>query len=400
MELESEILSHLDAEAIARDTLEFLRVRSETGDEGEGSRFLADLMRREGFAATLDEFIPGRPNVYALLSMHETGGPCPAAQRSPALLFNGHTDTIPIGRATPPSRDGEWVVGRGAEDMKGGLVAMVHAASALRKAGVKLHGDLWLTGVVGHETPAGKKEGPLRLIDLLNAGEIRADAIVIVEGPSAIWSASLGSAVFAITIRSPRGPIHTLHVPYRENPAACLGQLLNRFGHWEDRFRREPAHPLCGPARISVGTVHGGDYMNRLPTPITVTGQRRWLPGQTCAAVLAEFEALCHELSEETGLELEVELEGTREPFETPADHPVVRALEGAGHRLSGASPERIGMALVGDANLYANLAGVPTVYYGPAYKTAHSDDERVLVERLHHCAGMYALTALHYCGH
>ena len=33
--------------------------------------------------------------------------------------------------------------------MAHGLVAMVHAASALKKAGVRLSGDLWLTGVIG-----------------------------------------------------------------------------------------------------------------------------------------------------------------------------------------------------------------------------------------------------------
>lgn len=389
------ILEHLDAEQIARDTLEFLQVKSETGAEGEGSLFLAELLRREGFEPQIDRFIADRPNVYAVLP--DRGGATAGQRRN--LLFNGHTDTIPIGVSTPPARDGEWVVGRGAEDMKGGLVAMVHAAAAIRKAGLTLGGEVWLTGVIGHETPIGKKEGPKRLIQLLNRGEIHADAIVIVEGPSAIWSASLGSTVFAITITSPRGAIHTLHVPYHENPAYALGLLLTRFGELESRFEREPPHPLCGRARVNVGTVHGGDYMNRLPTPLTVTGQRRWLPGQTCATVLAELEALCAEIGESTGLNLEVTLEGTREPFETPADHPVVQALLSAGATLTGAAPERIGMGLVGDANLYANDAGIPTVYYGPAYKTAHSDDERVRVERLHHCAQMYALAALDYCG-
>jgi succinyl-diaminopimelate desuccinylase len=379
----------LDPEAIAGDTLEFIRVKSETGAEADGSRFLAELLRREGFEVTLDEAAPGRPNVYARLEGTGNGR---------SLLFNGHTDTIPIGRSTSPARDGDWVVGRGAEDMKGGLVAMVHAVSAIRRAGIRMPGDVWLTGVVGHETPIGKKEGPRRLIQRLNAGDIRADAILIVEGPSAIWSASLGSAVFTVSISSSRGAIHTLHVPYRENPAYCLGLLLTRFEEWEQAFETAPAHPLCGRPRINVGTVHGGDYMNRLPTPLTVTGQRRWLPGQTCELVLRELQQLCSELGGRTGLTLEVELEGTREPFETPADHPLVQALEHAGAELTGAPPDRIGMALVGDANLYANEGGVPTLYYGPAYKTAHSDDERVLVERLHHCAGMYALAALHFC--
>ena len=56
-------------------------------------------------------------------------------------------------------------------------------------------------------------------------------------------------------------------------------------------------------------------------------------------------------------------------------------------------------MGLVGDANFYANDAGVPTVYYGPAHETAHSDDERVSVAQLTHCAKVYAAAAMTYCG-
>ena len=56
-------------------------------------------------------------------------------------------------------------------------------------------------------------------------------------------------------------------------------------------------------------------------------------------------------------------------------------------------------MALVGDANLFANEAGVATVYYGPAHETAHSDHERVSARQLAHCAKVYALAAMEYCG-
>src|SRR2546428_5213533 len=130
---------------------------------------------------------------------------------------------------------------------------MVHAASALGKAGVCLAGDLWLTGVVGHETPAGKKEGPRRLIRRLKDSAIHADAIVIVEGPCALWIASLGSTIFRVTITSPRGPIHTIKVPYVENPARWLGRLLGEFEHLEQEFTAMASHPLCGREQINVG---------------------------------------------------------------------------------------------------------------------------------------------------
>ncbi|MEM7131022.1 MAG: M20/M25/M40 family metallo-hydrolase [Chloroflexota bacterium] len=388
------IFQYIDPEAIARDTLDFVKVRSETGEEGAGSEFFADLLRREGFDVTMEEIEPARPNVYALVE-----GSAPTAARS--LLFNGHTDTIPIGNSTPPGRDGDWIIGRGTEDMKGGLVAMVHGAAALRKAGVRLAGNLWLTGVIGHETPVGKKEGPKRLIEHLQAGKIETGAIIIVEGPCAIWAASLGSTIFHITVSTDRGPIHTIKTQYIENPAYWAGRLLTEFQKLEEKFAATTSHPLCGRDQLNVGMVHGGDWFNRLPVAIKVTGTRRWTPGRTLDDVKAELQALCEQLADESGLSFTLTLEeaAAREPFETPPDHPIVSALQNAGQTASGSQPELIGMGLVGDANLYANDGGVPTVYYGPAHETAHSDHERVSISQLVHCAQVYALTAAHYCG-
>lgn len=388
------ILQYIDAEAIARDTFAFVKVKSETGEEGDGSRFLADLLRREGFGVEIDEFEPNRPNVYTLVR-----GANPTQGRT--LIFNGHTDTIPIGQSMPPARQDGWIIGRGTEDMKGGLVAMVHAASALRKAGVQLIGNLWLTGVIGHETPRGQKEGPKRLIQHLRSGQIAADAIVIVEGPCAIWAASLGSTIYTITITSDRGPIHTIKTRFVENPAYWAGRVLTEFQALEEKFAATTSHPLCGRDQINVGMVHGGDYFNRLPATVTINGTRRWTPGKTLARVQAELQALCDRLAAESGLQITVQTEGaaSREPFETPRSHPVVQALQSAGQTVSGKTPELIGMGLVGDANLYANDGGVPTVYYGPAHETAHSDHERVAVAQLAHCAQVYALAAMEFCG-
>lgn len=392
------VCAQIDAEAIADDTLDFVSVTSETGAEGEGSRFLADLLQREGFDIRYDEVETGRLNVYATIEGVEGDGTVsPDAGRT--LVFNGHTDTIPVGASTPPGRDGDWIVGRGTEDMKGGLVAMVHAAAALRKAGVQLEGTLSLTAVVGHETPVGKKEGPKRLIERLRSGDIAADGIIIVEGPRAIWAASLGSTIFHVTVSSDRGPIHTIKVPFEENPALWAGRLLTRLADLEREFGDAEAHPLCGRERINIGQLHGGDYFNRLPTEVRVTGTRRWTPGKTFNDIVAQLEQLCAQLAEESGLAFELDLEGNREPFETPASHPLVRALQGATEIVAGEPDGLIGMGLVGDANLYVNDGGVPTVYYGPAHETAHSDHERVRITDLEHCARVYALSAMQFCG-
>ncbi len=384
------IAAAVDAETIASDTLAFVEVTSETGAEGEGSAFLADLLRREGFDVEEDAFLDGRPNVYARVA---------GAGAGPCLAFNGHTDTIPVGACHAPGRAGDWILGRGTEDMKGGLVAMVHGAAALRRAGIDLAGDLWLTGVVGHETPVGRKEGPKRLIEHLGSGRIPADSIVIVEGPCAVWAASLGSAMFTISAFADREPIHTIKVPYADNPVRWIGKLLERFDRLEKRFAAGEHHPLCGRHQLNVGIVRAGDWFNRLPVKWQVTGTRRWTPGSTGADARAELQALCDDLARRSGLRLEVELANPREPFETAADHPLVTALLDAGEADRGQRPDIVGMGLVGDANLYANDGGVSTVYYGPEHQTAHSDEERVSVQRLAHCARVYALAAAGFCG-
>jgi acetylornithine deacetylase/succinyl-diaminopimelate desuccinylase-like protein len=388
--LRRRVLAEIEPEALAADTLAFVAVTSETGREGPGSAFLAELLRRQGWEALVDEVEPGRPNVVTRR---------PGSGGGPSLLLNGHTDTIPVGRCVPPRREGDWIWGRGAEDMKGGLVAMVHAARAIERAGVRLRGDLWLSGVVGHETPVGKKEGPRRLIQRLREGAIAADAILIVEGPPAIWSASLGSAVFTLTLDAGRPPVHTIKVPFKQNPVRWLARLLDELDRLDDRLAGSPPHPLAGHDQVNVGIVSAGDYFNRLPVRLTVTGTRRWAPGRTAEDIQAELAALGAAVARAGGLTSELTLEGVREPFETPATHPLVQALRGATRQLTGRPADLIGMGLVGDANLYVNEGGVPTVYYGPAHETAHSDAERVAVSQLTHIAQVYALAALDYCG-
>jgi acetylornithine deacetylase/succinyl-diaminopimelate desuccinylase-like protein len=145
--------------------------------------------------------------------------------------------------------------------------------------------------------------------------------------------------------------------------------------------------------------IEAGDYVNRLPTPIRILGTWRWMPGKTQSLIREALASLCARLAEQSGLSFDFSLDATREPFETPASHPIVQAFSTAGERLTGHAPPQIGMALVGDANLFANEAGVPTIYYGPAHETAHSDYERVSIDRLAHCATMYALAVVEFCG-
>ena len=88
-----------------------------------------------------------------------------------------------------------------------------------------------------------------------------------------------------------------------------------------------------------------------------------------------------------------------REPFETPGDDPAVQAVAQTHRFVHGGQVPVTGKRIVGDANLYVNLGGVPSFYYGPSNDTAHSDGEWVSLTRLKQAAQVYALSAARYCG-
>ena len=88
-----------------------------------------------------------------------------------------------------------------------------------------------------------------------------------------------------------------------------------------------------------------------------------------------------------------------REPFETPADDPVTKAVAAAHREVTGTEGELVGKRIVGDANLYVHGSGVATIYYGPSNETAHADVENVSIQRMESAAKVYALAAMEFCG-
>ena len=385
-----ELMNVIDGEWVAERTRELVEVYSVTMAESEVCRLYEEMMRSVGLEVDVREVSPGRNNLYACIKGRGGG---------PSLLLNGHLDTIPVGNCPPCYREGDRIYGRGTTDMKGGMAAVLGAVKGLVDCGVSLQGDLWLSAVVGHEETEAKKDGPNALIADRNSGRIGGDRILIVEGRDALWIMSMGSMVFTISLESLAGGKHTQYVPFAANPIRYLGDLIQRIHQYQLELDAGQVHPLAGPERIDLGIVDAGDYFNRTPLLCTLTGTRRWSPGRDAQEVLAELEELARPIAEAGGLRLRVSMEHEREPFETPADDPVVRAVAHAHEQVVGTQAENIGMRIVGDANLYVHGAGVPTFYYGPSNETAHADLEWVEVSRLHRAAQVYALAAVEYCG-
>lgn len=380
----------IDSEWLASQTLSLVETPSVTMDEAAVCVQFESLMSEIGLKVDVREVTPGRNNLYARI---------PGSGEGPALLFNGHLDTIPVGDCIEPGREGDTITGRGATDMKGGMVAMLGMARALLETGTKLKGDLWLTSVVGHEEPVAEKDGPKALIEDLNSGRVAGDRICIVEGRDALWVMSMGSMVWTIRLTSSVGGTHTQYVPFKDNPIRYVGDLIQRIREHQEEMDRGDVHPLAGADRMDVGIVNAGDYFNRTPVFGELTGTRRWAPGRTAHSCLGELDILAREVVGGSGLEVEVTMVHEREPFETPLDDPAVAAFARAHTEVTGQEVDYVGLRIVGDANLYVHGTGIPTFYYGPSNETAHSDNETVSAERVASAAKVYVEGAMRYCG-
>lgn len=366
------------------------------GREREIGLFLASRLREAGLEVELQEVEGERCNVLARLRGEGAG---------PSLMLNGHLDTVPPSATMEiapyePKVVGKWLYGRGAADMKGGLAAMAYAMIVLKRAAVSLEGDLIFAGVVGEESGSPGTE------HLVKHGPVAEMAIVGEPTGLAIVTAHKGVERLRIIVKG-----RAAHASCPERGVNAIVKGAKLVLAIEERLiprLRERQDELLGAPTLNIGTIRGGgERPNIVPASCEIKLDRRWLPGETIPAILAELQEIIDELEQEDP-ELEAELERDEsqgivrlphEPLNCPRDHNLVRALKESLQQV-GLSPVITGASFWTDAALLSSLGRIPAVVFGPGdVAQAHSDCESIEIEELVTATKVYALTALKICG-
>ena len=369
-------MSAVSAERLRDLTLELVETPSPTGDTAAVARLYARRLEEIGMeVALLADAFPATPTVVGRLRGAEPG---------PTIVLNGHLDTVPIPHAPARVEDGV-VHGRGSADMKGACAAAAEAVRVL--AGRRFRGEVAIVAIGLHEAPGGRGED---LQHLLDSG-FGADMAVVCElsGAGRVAVAHMGQATAEIAISRPGRPTHELQTPAgTPHPLHAAAKVVEAIARRNAELAAAE-HPWVGAETYFVGELHGGDFYNRFPTTCRIVGTRRWRPGNTLAAVEAEYRELLDGVGAETGCEIALDLRLVREAYEIDLDHPLLHALEAAYRDVAGRDLERVGMKVVADGAIFA-AAGIPTVYHGPVGSGAHADEESMPVAELVRAAEVY----------
>jgi acetylornithine deacetylase len=315
-----------------------------------------------------------------------------------SLILNGHVDVVPPAAEAlwthPPfsaRRDGDWLYGRGACDMKAGLAAMSGAVRALLRAGATPAAPVQLQSVVeeectGHGALQCVLDGP------------HADACVITEPhPDHITVAQVGVLWFHVEIEG--RPEHAARATQGFNAIEAALGVLGALRALEARLNESPPPPFDvfeHPINLNPGVIAGGDWPSTVAASCTLSCRIALYPGQDPGEMRAMVEAALAGIEPAPprvrydGFACEGAVVGEAEP--------VVTALGDAYARLHGERPSLQATTATTDARHFVR-AGIPAVCFGPRGERIHGIDERVSLRSVTESAQVLGLFIRDWCG-
>lgn len=350
------------------------------GAAGEGAiaGAIAAHLRRMGLAVEIREVAPGRPNVVGVLEGSEPG---------PTLMFCGHTDTVGVeGMAAPfepVERDG-LLHGRGSQDMKGGLAAMIDAARVARERGFR-RGRLIIAAVIDEEYASLGADAL--------AADWRADAAVVTE-PTGLQVGVAHKGFAWMEVETRGRAAHGSRPLDGRDAILRMGRVLAGLEAIDRDLQARPPHRLMGTASLHASVIDGGCEWSTYPDWCRLRLERRTVAGESGESSLVEIEGLLARLrAEDAGFEASAAIAFARPAYEIPpGDALPARMVRAAA--AAGVTASLVGMSFWTDAAILGS-AGIPCVLFGPGGAGLHSPGEYVRLADVVSCRDALAALAL-----
>jgi len=314
------------------------------------------------------------------------------------LYFHGHYDVVPAQSREQfrPSRKDHFLFGRGACDMKGGIVAMLYAILALKECGAELDGRLALTLVPDEETGGERGSAWLAAQGRLGRGGI---GMLLAEPTSGVvWNANRGAISLRVRVLGKSAHVGLQH--QGENAFERMIRVVERLQELKREVERRSTNFNIGAdqARQSIlmlgGQSGGGANFNVVPQECWFTIDRRINPEEDLAEEKAKLIATLERCQRE-GIPLEWEIPQEGRSSACREEEPLGEALARSVSAVTGEAPRFEMCPGLLEIRFYA-ARGVPAYAYGPGLlSVAHGPNEYVDLRKVIDCAAVYARTAM-----
>jgi succinyl-diaminopimelate desuccinylase len=377
----------------------------------EAARYLDRLLRDQRYESHI---LPaaGRPEHSAAHPRHNVLARPAESRTGPTLHLNGHFDVVPAGDGWSVDpwgaelRDGR-IWGRGAADMKCGLVAAIFAAEALRRSGLALAGSIEISGTVDEES--GGFAGVAWLAHNGWIDRARTEWVVIPEpfGPQRICVGHRGVYWLKVVAegRIAHGSMPFLGSNAIEHMGPVLEELRRNLQPRLDERRTDMpvVPPEARRATLNANAIWGGQGQADPQTPCVADRcelvlDRRFLEEEPLESVREELTAvLATAAARDPARRYHIEDLMVVEPVRTPDDSPLVTAFETAIEAVTTEPAERVASPGTYDHKHIARIAGIEhCIAYGPgSLELAHQPDEYCEVADLVTSTQVIALAAI-----
>jgi acetylornithine deacetylase len=177
-----------------------------------------------------------------------------------------------------------------------------------------------------------------------------------------------------------------------------MGRFLARLDRLEQELRARKPHALVGPPSLHAAVLKGGTGTSTYADHCRLEIERRTVPGETEADVLAEIRAITDALAaEDPTFKANVRAMLTRGSFEVDRNAPIVDAVLGAATNVLGTKPEVIGEPYWMDAALLSDV-GIDTVVIGAIGAGAHALVEWVDLASVEKLTDILAKATAEFC--
>lgn len=312
----------------------------------------------------------------------------PGRSSAPATLFEAHMDTVPADewseRAFAPRRDGNLLVGLGACDVKGGLVAMLLALEDLLESGTPPPQPLVFLA-------AGDEEFAQTGIKHFRQTCVRSFGRGVFAEPTELRPIvqHKGTIRWDITVQGQSA--HSARPELGRNAIADMTRVIRALARYEEDLQRTHRSPLMTGPTATVTMIRGGRTRNAVPDECTVALDLRVIPGMDPAASRDGVVAALAELDLPI-VHHDVQL--ATPALATSADDPFVEAVVEVCGRILGEPVQPEGVPYGTDAAWMPE--GTPAIVLGPGdIRYAHAVDERIDIRDVVRCAQVFRELAL-----